>query len=344
MKASVVVRSRDEAPRLRLTLASLAAQSEPCEIVVVDDGSRDATPELLRAWGGRDDAVVVRNDRALGRSEAANVGARRASGDVLVFLDGDTLADSELVARHLAAHRAHRDAIVRGETMHLRATRPFLDPETGAPFPDQAEHVASMSPAEIARALIRERTIAENFAAVVARATPGIYPGAGPRRLFELEWEALCRTPACSANWAAASGANQSVARDAFLAVGGFDPDLTINEHRELALRLTDAGLRMVAAEGARSCHMTHRTGWRDPLEENDWEHRFYARHPIPEVALLAVFWGSLASGVVPERARIHSLPELAEAARRCDGVVGIDAVRARHFAERAATAAPARV
>jgi GT2 family glycosyltransferase len=94
--------------------------------------------------------------------------------------------------------------------------------------------------------------------------------------------------------WAAASGSNFSVDREAFLAVGGFDPAIDINEHRELAYRLCAQGMRMGAAPDARSYHLTHRTGWRDPLTENGWEQRFRARHPEAPIDALKIFWASL--------------------------------------------------
>jgi hypothetical protein len=129
--------------------------------------------------------------------------------------------------------------------------------------------------------------------------------------------------------WAAASGSNQSVPREAFLAVGGFNEALDINEHRELALRLCKAGLNMTVAEGARSYHMTHRSGWRDPLEQHGWEQAFYGLHPIPEVKLLSALWASLASDRrIPPRFRIDSLPALETAARSMSGKE-IDNVRA---------------
>jgi glycosyltransferase involved in cell wall biosynthesis len=43
MLVSVVIRSRDEADRLRLTLTSLAQQSAPPEVIVVNDASVDHT-------------------------------------------------------------------------------------------------------------------------------------------------------------------------------------------------------------------------------------------------------------------------------------------------------------
>ena len=47
VRASVIIRSKDEADRLRLTLTSLACQSEPPEVVVVNDGSSDHTRDVI---------------------------------------------------------------------------------------------------------------------------------------------------------------------------------------------------------------------------------------------------------------------------------------------------------
>lgn len=332
MSISVVVRTRNEAPRLRLTLASLAAQVEPAEVVVVDDGSSDGTPAVIAEWSRRLRLVPIRNAEAEGRSAASNKGARNASGEIVLFLDGDTLAAPDLVARHLDAHRRSSGLIARGEINHLRSVRPFADPETGTPFPDQEAHVRAMPEEERSRALVTQAAIAERFETIAARARPGVYPGAGPQKLFELEMTALRNHPDCPALWATAAGSNQSVARAAFLDVGGFDPDLSINEHREIALRLCLAGFRLAPVNGARSYHMIHRSGWRDPLSDSAWEDTFYRAHPISEVPLLSVLWASLTSGGVPRPARIESIPELFEAARHCDDAVGVEAVRAAHF------------
>ena len=126
--------------------------------------------------------------------------------------------------------------------------------------------------AELARMRVTPQDVSERFQSVHDRAQPGIYPGVGPRRLFEIEMDALRSHPDCGVLWAAASGSNQSVGRDAFLACGGFDEELSINEHRELALRLCQSGLRMVPVDGAFSYHLTHRTGWRDPVGDSTWE------------------------------------------------------------------------
>jgi glycosyltransferase involved in cell wall biosynthesis len=330
MRASVIVRTRDEAYRLRLTLASLARQSTAAEIVVVNDGSRDHTAAVVAASGMG--CAYVQHERALGRAAAANAGAKRARGDVLIFLDGDTLASPGLVAAHLAAHARGGCVMARGETLHLRRTRDFLDPEGLTPMPAEAARLQTVPAAELARLRVTMADVRENFAAIEEAAGGGIYPGSAPRKLYALEMDAVRNHPDCGVLWAAASGANFSVNARAFSAAGGFHPDFSINEHRELALRLALAGGRMAAADGARSLHMIHRRGWRDPLLDTVWETDFYRLHPRAEVALLAVFWRGLSDPDMAASGRIGSLPELSAAARRVAHVRGIAAVRRAHF------------
>ena len=328
MSLSVVIRSRDEADRLRLTLASLTRQTAAVELVVVDDGSTDHTQAVLAEAPPSLPLVVVRHAAAKGRSAASNAGARAASGDFLLFLDGDTLAGPDLARRHIERHAATPGLIGRGEVLHLRCTRFLIDPETGTPRRGEEARIGRLSARELAGMRVTRDQVLGDFAAIHRRAEPGVYPGAGPRRLHEIEMEALRHQPDCAVLWAAASGSNQSVARDAFLEVGGFNEALDINEHRELALRLCAAGARMAAVDAAFCYHLTHRSGWRDPLSETRWEEVFYAAHPTLAVKLLAVFWASLApSRDLPPEARIGSLAELEAAARGGNGV-DYDAVR----------------
>src|ERR1700738_3042578 len=135
--ASIIIRSKDEADRLRLTLTSLAGQTETAELIVVNDGSTDHTEWTLAEAAKVIPLAAIHHESAKGRSAAANAGAARAKGDILIFLDGDTLAAPDFVACHLNAHSGPTRAIARGETFHLRGTRFFWDPEAGTPKPGE---------------------------------------------------------------------------------------------------------------------------------------------------------------------------------------------------------------
>lgn len=85
MKLSIIVPVLDEARQLPALLASLAEfRSRGVQVVLVDGGSADGSPELV----GRAGFHVVRSAR--GRALQMNAGAAAASGDVFLFLHADT--------------------------------------------------------------------------------------------------------------------------------------------------------------------------------------------------------------------------------------------------------------
>jgi glycosyltransferase involved in cell wall biosynthesis len=99
---SFVVPAWNEEVRLPATLAALRLAGEASrrsfEIVVADDGSTDRTAEIARAAGVR--AVTVGHRQI---AATRNSGARAAAGDLLFFVDADTLVPAEVVRAALAA-------------------------------------------------------------------------------------------------------------------------------------------------------------------------------------------------------------------------------------------------
>jgi chlorobactene glucosyltransferase len=115
---TVVLPARNEAANIERCVCSLLAQNYPnFEVVVVDDGSTDATPQILADLVAQNSCLrVVRNSRLprgwTGKSYAVHVGARSAHGDWLLFVDADvTLHPGALSAAYLAA-RAHGAAML----------------------------------------------------------------------------------------------------------------------------------------------------------------------------------------------------------------------------------------
>lgn len=68
------------------------------ELIVVDDGSTDDSGH----WAAESGAVVLRHDRPLGPAAARNLGAERASGDLIFFLDADVAVHPETIERGMA--------------------------------------------------------------------------------------------------------------------------------------------------------------------------------------------------------------------------------------------------
>lgn len=93
-RVSVVVPNYNGAAYLRETLASVQAQTYPSwELIVVDDGSTDASADIVRACAARDSRIrLLALDRNYGRpSIPRNFGIEAASGEFIAFLDADDL-------------------------------------------------------------------------------------------------------------------------------------------------------------------------------------------------------------------------------------------------------------
>lgn len=102
-QVSVVIPTKDRAELLALTLRSVAEQTEPVDAVIIaDDGSRDATGELIREAG----AVHVRNaEGGWGAAGARNAGLERVQTEYVAFLDSDDLLLPGAIAALKAALR-----------------------------------------------------------------------------------------------------------------------------------------------------------------------------------------------------------------------------------------------
>jgi len=82
------------------------------ELVVVDDGSVDATPEILRKL--HDPRLRVITQRQLGQTPALNHGLRVARGVLIARMDGDDVALPARFARQVAFLRAHPEVGLLG--------------------------------------------------------------------------------------------------------------------------------------------------------------------------------------------------------------------------------------
>lgn len=135
---SVVIPAYNAAETLPLCLAALAEQDYPAdgfEVIVVDDGSADATAELARAAGVR----VISQPNA-GPAAARNRGAAAARGELLLFTDADCAPTPHWIAALVAPFADPRVAGAKGA--YLTHQRDGVPRFTQAEYEDRYDRMA----------------------------------------------------------------------------------------------------------------------------------------------------------------------------------------------------------
>jgi dolichol-phosphate mannosyltransferase len=116
---SVVVpiyNEQENLPELRRRMvAALDAIGDPWELVLVNDGSRDASPQMLRQIHDEDQRIKVINlSRNFGHQPAVTAGIHHARGDCVILIDGD-LQDPPEVIPEMVAEWKEGNQVVLGE-------------------------------------------------------------------------------------------------------------------------------------------------------------------------------------------------------------------------------------
>ncbi|MDP9017772.1 MAG: glycosyltransferase family 2 protein [Candidatus Eremiobacteraeota bacterium] len=119
---SVIIATKDRAGYLDQALRSLAQQigAPPFEVVVVDNGSTDATAQVVEHAREANDFEInyVYEERA-NRGAARNRGIAVATGEIVVFVDDDVWIPGGFLAAHEAAHRGNGTFAVSGPIINV---------------------------------------------------------------------------------------------------------------------------------------------------------------------------------------------------------------------------------
>jgi glycosyltransferase involved in cell wall biosynthesis len=145
------------------TLASVRAQTfSDWELIVVEDGSRDRTEEIVQAFGrqGPQPVRFFRHDRNQGLSATRNTGFEHAHGDVLALLDADDLWRPEhLQLSWETLEQSGADIVFSGCVL--------FNSDTGEPIEECAPPAGAMG--DFPRSLHDGRIIIQPSAAVMRR-------------------------------------------------------------------------------------------------------------------------------------------------------------------------------
>lgn len=307
-RVSVIIPTYNRCELLDQTLLQLTRQAVPAgtfEVVVSDDGSADATKDIVESYAGRL-AISYTYQEDLGNrvALARNAGARLASGEIFVFLDTGALAGTDFIARHAEAHAGPDARAVAG---YAYAYNPK------GTMPGLTDALASATPQEVVARLggrddmrdVRHDALAE--------------------RGFDLG--------RCAIPWMHFWTMNCSIRADDFWAVGGFAEDFHGwgLEDMEFAFRVYRHGIRFHFSQQAWVVHAPHERDWPEQLKELGVNvARFLGKHPEPVAeigwALITRYqmvwpWEQeyVALGQAAGQARADVADEIAMALAGCD-------------------------
>jgi mycofactocin system glycosyltransferase len=112
-RVSIIVAVYDRAREIGACLDSLLALAYPksrYEIIVVDDGSRDGTTDVVSGY----DVKLITLSENRGQSAARNRGAEAATGEIVAFIDSDCIAEPEWLADLVPYFQDSRTVLVGG--------------------------------------------------------------------------------------------------------------------------------------------------------------------------------------------------------------------------------------
>jgi glycosyltransferase involved in cell wall biosynthesis len=124
VKISVIIPTHNRKERMKKCLESIFDQEfarDNYEVIVTDDGSTDGTKEMAMEFSSRENFVYLYHDN-VGRAANRNIGIRGSSGDLLLFIDDDVVADRKLLTEHYKTHIENKNPklVVLGYTPFAR--------------------------------------------------------------------------------------------------------------------------------------------------------------------------------------------------------------------------------
>jgi N-acetylglucosaminyl-diphospho-decaprenol L-rhamnosyltransferase len=256
---AVVVVSYDAREALAACLDSLSRHGGlVCEVVVVDNASKDDSAEAVRARGPA--VRLIGNSDNLGFARACNQGLGATSAPLVLFLNPDATVAAGAVEALAARLRGEGDVGAVGPlTRHPDGT---IQVSTGPDLPPLAE--------------LRQRRLVRGL----RRRDPGALREAEERHAREHE-----------PGWV--SGSCLMARREALEAVGGFDEGFFLyEEDADLCRRLRRAGWRVVFTPAAQIRHQLGRSMARSPLRarlEYQRSHLLYYRKHNGHLATTAL-------------------------------------------------------
>lgn len=117
-KVSVIMPVYNVEPYLCQCLDSVTSQTlKEIEIICVDDGSTDASLDILKEYAAKDNRITIITQKNAGSGKARNNALDNSTGEYIAFLDSDDLYPSEKTLEHMYKAAIENDVLVCGGSL-----------------------------------------------------------------------------------------------------------------------------------------------------------------------------------------------------------------------------------
>lgn len=182
---SIIIPARNAAAFLGATLKSVLAQSfTDFEVVVVDDGSTDATAKIAQSFRTEDPRIQVLSGPGRGVSAARNAGLGASVGPILLFLDADDLLFPDSLKRFHTALESSRLSAALGGIKRIA--------EDGSPLPGNSNTALAEGGDHLAK-LLRKNFVVNGGALAIRREAVDAIGGYALDLAYGEDWEFWCR-------------------------------------------------------------------------------------------------------------------------------------------------------
>jgi len=256
LRASVVIPAFDNEQILEAVLAGLAKQTYPnelVEVIVADDGSNPPLDPRLPDYPSV--AIERQGDEGFRAGAARNLGAHKATGEVLVFLDSDMIPEREWLLEHMRLHHNCFWALGCGLRRHVDSRSITWSHVENA---DRVRDLFSGDEIRVPRFILD----------------------------YWADHEDGRKDP--STVWRVTSSGNLSISAEAFWAVGGFDERICGwgGEDNDLGYRLYQRGAMVVPVHTAMAWHVGWGTYDSETIDESRRRTREILASRIPDKGL----------------------------------------------------------
>ncbi|MFC1685681.1 glycosyltransferase family 2 protein [Nanoarchaeota archaeon] len=122
IRVSIIIPTYNEEKDISEAIASLLKQSfKDFEIIIVDDGSIDNTLQIIKNFSKKDKRVKIIPGKHKGPGFSRNLGAKKAKGKILVFVDADMTFDKDYIKNLIAPLTKNKQII--GSTHELEMVK-----------------------------------------------------------------------------------------------------------------------------------------------------------------------------------------------------------------------------